>query len=107
MHFTGTKSSPLIPLLLKYKKKTRNVQLAWKPSNYCNVSSWRNSLIKLTHNDETKKMAHDSQKVRAKEIQTVSHSVSFPLEKVSRKQPQKHENLDKSFQKKTYPLNYF
>ena len=28
-------------------------QLAWKPSNYCNVSSWRNTLIKLTHYDET------------------------------------------------------
>ena len=41
------------------------VQLAWKPSNYCNVSSRRNTLIKLTHYDETKKRAHDSQIVRA------------------------------------------
>ena len=45
----------------------RNAQLEWKPSNYCNVSSWRNTLIKLTHYDETKKRAHDSEIVRAKE----------------------------------------
>ena len=32
----------------------------------CNVSSWRNHLIK-THYDKTKKRAHDSQIVRAKE----------------------------------------
>ena len=37
---------------------TRNVQLTWRPSNYCNVSSCRNTLIKLTHYDETKKRAH-------------------------------------------------
>ena len=36
-------------------------QLAWRPSYYYNVLSWRNTLIKLTHYDETKKMAHDSQ----------------------------------------------
>ena len=34
---------------------------------FCNVSSWRNNQIKLTHYDETKKRAHDSQIVRAKE----------------------------------------
>ena len=39
----------------------------WGFPNYCNVSSWRNNLIKLTHYDETKKRAHDSQKVRVKE----------------------------------------
>ena len=44
MNFAGTKSSPKILLLLKYK----NVQLASRPSNYYNVSSWRNTLIKLT-----------------------------------------------------------
>ena len=33
----------------------------------CNASSQRNNLIKLTHNVETKKMAHDSRIVRAKE----------------------------------------
>ena len=31
------------------------------------VSSWGNNVIKLTHYDETKKRAHDSQIVRAKE----------------------------------------
>ena len=36
---------------------------AWKPSNYCNVSSWRNTLIKLTHYDETKKRTHDGSRV--------------------------------------------
>ena len=30
-----------------------------------NVSSWRNTQIKFTHHDETKKRAHDSQIVRA------------------------------------------
>ena len=35
--------------------------------NYCNASSQRNNLIKLTLYDETKKRAHDSQIVRAKE----------------------------------------
>ena len=33
----------------------------------CNASSQRNNLIKLTHYDGTKKGAHDSQIVRAKE----------------------------------------
>ena len=37
------------------------------------VSSWRNTLIKLTHYDETKKRAHDSQIVRAKENHKLSH----------------------------------
>ena len=31
------------------------------------VSPWRNNLIKLTHYDETKKKAHDSEIVRSKE----------------------------------------
>ena len=35
--------------------KHRHVKLAWRLSNYCNVSSLRNNLIKLTHHDETKK----------------------------------------------------
>ena len=33
----------------------QNVMLAWRLPNYCNVSSWRNNLIKLTYSDETKK----------------------------------------------------
>ena len=45
-------------------------------SNYCNVSSWRNTLIKLTHYDNTKKMTHDSQIVRAKETLKLSHGGS-------------------------------
>ena len=39
--------------------------VVWRPS--CNVSLWRNTLIKLTHYDETKIGAQDSQVVRAKE----------------------------------------
>ena len=49
-------------LLLKHK----NVKLKRIP-NYCKVTSYRNNIIKLTHYDETEKMAHDSQIVRAKE----------------------------------------
>ena len=45
----------------------------WRLPNYCNVSSWRNNLIKLIHYDETKKRAHDSQIVRAKENFKLSH----------------------------------
>ena len=41
--------------------------------NYCNVSSKINKLIKLTHYDDTKKMAHDSQIVRAKENLKLGH----------------------------------
>ena len=57
-------------------RSTRNVQLAWRPSNECNVSSWRNTLIKLTHHDETKQRAHDPQRVRAKENLKLSHGGS-------------------------------
>ena len=39
----------------------------------CNVSSQRNNLIKLTHYDETKKMAHDSKIVRATENVKFDH----------------------------------
>ena len=53
--------------------KHKNVKLAWRLSNYWNVSSWRNNLIKLTHFDESKKRAHDSQIVRAKENLKFSH----------------------------------
>ena len=35
--------------------KAQNAKVAWRPPNYCNVSSQRNSLIKLTHFDETEK----------------------------------------------------
>ena len=51
-------------------------QLTWNPSNSYNVSSWRKILIKLTHYDETKKRAHDSQIVRAKENLKLSHDGS-------------------------------
>ena len=42
------------------------LKLEWKLPNQYSVSSQRNNRIKLTHYDETKKMAHDSQIVRAK-----------------------------------------
>ena len=71
MHFTGNKSLPLILLLLMHK----NVKLTWRLNNYCNSSPWRNSLIKLTHYDETKKGVHDAQLVRAKENIKMSHCV--------------------------------
>ena len=51
----------------------KNVKLAWRIPNYCNVSSNRNNIIKLTHYDETEKRAHDSQIVRAKENLKLSH----------------------------------
>ena len=62
MHFTGTKTSPLILLLFKHK----NLKLALRLPNNFNVSAWKNNLIKLTHYDETMKMTHDSQIVRVK-----------------------------------------
>ena len=40
-----------------------------------------NTLIKLTLHDETKKMAHDSQIVRAKENLKLSHGVSCSTHK--------------------------
>ena len=63
MHLTGNKYSPKNLLLFKYKQCSARME----DFNYCNVSSWRNTLIILTHTDETKKRAHDSQIVRAKE----------------------------------------
>ena len=48
-------------------KSTNAVQSVWRLPNYCNVSSQRNNLIKLTHYDYIKKRAHDSQIVQAKE----------------------------------------
>ena len=45
----------------------------WRISNYCNVPSKRNNIIKLTHYDETEKRAYDSQIVRAKENLKLSH----------------------------------
>ena len=42
-------------------------------SEHCNISPQRNGLIKLPHYDETKKMARDSQIVRAKENRNLSH----------------------------------
>ena len=63
MHFTGAKS------LLKQ----RNVSLAWMLTNFCNVSSQRHNLIKLTHYGGTKKRNHDSCIVTAKENLKLSH----------------------------------
>ena len=62
MHFIGAKFSPQTMLLLKHKKIFS--------SHGCfltNASSQRINLIRLTRYDETKKMADDSQIVRAKE----------------------------------------
>ena len=42
--------------------------MAWRFSNYCNVSSQRNNLIKLAYSDETKKKAQDSEIDWAKEM---------------------------------------
>ena len=41
---------------------------------FLNIVMYHHNLIKLTHYDETKKRAHDSQKVRAKEELKLSHS---------------------------------
>ena len=45
-------------------------------SHGSNVSSWGNTLIKLTHYDVTKKRAHDSQIVTGKENLKLSHGAS-------------------------------
>ena len=65
MHSTGTKSSPEILLLLKYKKSSAITDR--RPSNQHNAPPWRNIPTKATHHDETKKRAHDPQTARAKE----------------------------------------
>ena len=54
---------------------TNTVKLPWRRPNLCNVSSQRSDLIKLTHNDETKKGAHDLQIVRAKAKLKLNHDV--------------------------------
>ena len=46
-----------------------------------------NTLIKLTIHDETKKRAHDSQIVRAKENLKLSLSLGFPMKGVSNQSP--------------------
>ena len=51
---------------------TNNIKLALRLPNSFNASSQRNKLIKLTHYDETKKMALDSQIARSKENNDVS-----------------------------------
>ena len=53
--------------------EAQNVKLTWRLPIYCNVSSWRNNTIKLTHYDETKKMAHGSLIVRAKVNLKLNH----------------------------------
>ena len=72
MHFTGTKSLPLILLLLKYKKCSARME----PILLMQGIIMENTLIKLTLHDETKKRAHDSQIVRAKENLKLSHGGS-------------------------------
>ena len=57
-------------LLLKQKK---NVYLVCRLPSVYNASSQRNNQIKLTHYDETKKRAHDSELVKAKENLKLSH----------------------------------
>ena len=52
---------------------TNNVKFTWRTPDYYNVSSQRNNTIILTHYDETEKMAHGSQIVRAKENLKFSH----------------------------------
>ena len=71
MHPTCTKSSPQILLLLKHKKCPARMEAIYLMQ--CN--SMENTLIKLTHHDETKKRAHDSHIVRAKENLKLSHHV--------------------------------
>ena len=44
----------------------KNVKLAWRLSNLCNVGPQRNTLTILTHYNGTKIRAHDSQIVKAK-----------------------------------------
>ena len=72
MHFTGTKSSPQILLLLKYKKCSARMEAIY----LMQCISMENTLIKLLNHDETKKRAHDSQIVRAKENLKLSHGGS-------------------------------
>ena len=56
MRLTGTKFFALDYAVVEAKY----VKLVWRLPNYCNVASWRNNLINLTHYDETRKRAHDS-----------------------------------------------
>ena len=58
--------------------KAQIVYLVWRlpTCNLCNASSQGNKLIKLTHFDEIKKKAHDSQMVRAKQNLKLSTSGS-------------------------------
>ena len=62
VHSTGAKSFHYIPLLLTHKY----FKLTSRLPNLCNASSERNILIKITHFDQTKDMAHDSKIASAK-----------------------------------------
>ena len=64
MHFTGTKSSPYILLLLKHKNCLARILF---------LQRILTEKIKLNHYDETTKRTHDSQIVRAKENLKLSH----------------------------------
>ena len=68
MHFTGTKSSPWILLLLKYKKCSACMEAI----ELMQCIIMENTLI----HDETKERDHDSQIVRAKENLKLSHGGS-------------------------------
>ena len=59
MRFTGTKSAPDFVDVKTQKMFARRLP------KYCYVSSQRNNLIKLSHYDEKKKLAHASQIVSA------------------------------------------
>ena len=76
------------------------VKLAWRLPKYCNVSSQRNNLIKLSHYDETKKRAHNSQKVRAKENSSLIHDGPSQRQALGTNQPIKascHHNTTYTF----------
>ena len=59
--------APIFALDSVVVKTHKLLLLAWRLSNQCSASSQRNNQMKLTHYGDTKKKAHDSQIVRAKE----------------------------------------
>ena len=66
-------------ILVNYGQRINCLPLGNKCRNspkLCNASSQRYSFIKLTHCDETKKMAHDTRIVRGKENLNLRHGGS-------------------------------
>ena len=61
MHFTGTKPRPilLVPNLALDSVDVKTKKMFSSHRGFLTIA--RNNLIKLTHYDETKNMAHDSQ----------------------------------------------